>query len=84
MIACQTGKLKTVLLPLRRIAESISSVPNGLSPIHVDVLQVAIKGLFYSAALAFIEKQDIVEVDSKQSELTSEDVLRYFYYVGIW
>lgn len=81
-IACHAENTKSILPLIRHIAENIYSSPHSLSPVHVDVLQLAIKGTFYSTALQFIEAQDILEVKNKQ-DISPEHVLRYFYYVGI-
>ncbi len=69
---------------MRHVAEMISPIHGALSPVHVDVLKLAIRGAFYSLALGFIESQDILEVDPQNSELTADDALQYFYYVGLW
>ena len=46
--------------------------------------QSCISGKMYTLASDFLLANDILEIDPKETSLTSQDFLEYFYYAGLW
>lgn len=47
-------------------------------------MKVCIKARLYGVAVRFINNQEMIEVEPEKTNVSIEDVLRYFYYSGIW
>jgi len=69
------------VFPLQQAVLKASSSPEHLTPIHPDFLQVCLQAKVYNAALPVLE-QEILDIDPASTNLTPQDMLRYFYYGG--
>jgi len=70
------------ILPLREAIRRFRPSKEHLTPLHADLMQVALLAKNYSAALPILE-EPIYVVDPETTCVTPRDLLRYFYYGGM-
>jgi hypothetical protein len=46
--------------------------------------QACIKGQIYDVAVAFLHSHSVLEMDLKRAPVQAVDVVKYFYYAGMW
>lgn len=82
--ACQQQCARSIIRLLRHVATTLAPNRYCLTSIHADVLQACISGQMYGVALRFIADIQVLDFQVAKTQITAFDVLRYFYYAGVW
>jgi hypothetical protein len=83
-LATKRNEAMTLIKPLIIGSEMLSKSEHELNPLHSHVLQACLSSNQYHVGEDFFNKNEILMIDPRSSNLQSADYLAYFYYGGLW
>jgi len=71
------------LRPLQHAAQVLQPSPAHFTPVHTEVLRVALLARHYPAAVRLLDASDLLEVAKDKTGVAPRDLLLYHYYAGL-